>query len=66
MDTTKEPDTEYAGMLQKLFLNIIVFIFIPVKLWQTKNLSAADHRREVWFSISYTASLNNNQPYRNR
>ena len=32
MDTTKEPDTEYAGMLQKLFLNIIVFIFIPVKL----------------------------------
>ena len=32
MDTTKEPDTEYAGMLQKLFSNIIVFIFIPVKL----------------------------------
>ena len=27
MDMTKEPDTRSAGMLQKLFSNIIVFIF---------------------------------------
>ena len=31
MDTTAEPDTESAGMLQKLFAKPIVLIFYPVE-----------------------------------
>lgn len=31
IDTTEDPDTESAGTLLKLFSNIVVFIFNPVK-----------------------------------
>ena len=38
MDTTEEPDTKSAGLLQMLFSKVAVFILLPVKSNQKKTL----------------------------
>ena len=62
MDTTEDPDTESAGTLLKLFSNIVVFIFNPVKEKTSLRLITAER-----FEIVLSSILNNsNQPYRSQ
>ena len=56
MDTTEDPDTESAGTLLKLFSNIVVFIFNPVKEKTSLWLITAERSELFDFKLHSTTA----------